>query len=397
MRKIIAYLIIALFLISAVPAQPASPALTSARERKAVTANNMVSAQKISAETPEECLERLSNLYPDSSEESLKERCAIKITNAERLRAVEARRIQKEEELKNTQNNTNLIKYKEANAFKARIIAQDKLTQARKNYLAVKERYQTARQNYIAAQNGFKEAKIRFKECEGEETAECSQWREEIKERAREFLLKTSDNILGYLNKIKANVESNEDLTEEEASEILKDIGKMISEIEGAKSTIGSSEDKDEIIGASKTIKQAWLRAKKRLLIYTGRIVNARIGGIIVKTKQLEVKLEKIMERMEEKGIGTSEIQTLVDQFNEKIDEAKTNYESALDKFKEAASSEDVETAHELAVEGHNYMKAAHKALQEAQKLLRDIILSIKQAGGQEELTAVAGEEEASA
>jgi len=392
MRKIFAYLIIALFLISVVPAQPPSPTLTTARERKVVTARNIISAQKISTETPEECLERLSKLYPDSSEESLKERCAIKITNTERLRAVEARRIQKVEELKNIQNNTNLLKYKEANAFKARIIAQDRLTQARKNYLAVKERYQIARQNYISAQNGFKEAKIRFKECEGEETAECAQWREEIEKRAKEFLLKTADNILEHLNKVKANIESNEDLSEEEAAEILEKTDEMIKEIEDAKSTVERSEDKEEIIEASKTIKQAWLRVKKRLLIHTGRIVNARIGGIIVKTKQLEVKLERIMERMEEKGIDTSEIQSSVDQFNEKIDEAKTNYESALDKFKEAASAEDVETAHELAVEGHRYMKAAHESLQEAQKLLRDIILSIKQSGGQQELTAIVEE-----
>jgi len=59
-----------------------------------------------------------------------------------------------------------------------------------------------------------------------------------------------------------------------------------------------------------------------------------------------------------------------------------------LDKFKEASSAEDVETAHQLATEGQRYMKEAHKKLQEANKLLRNIILSIKQAGGGEELTA---------
>ncbi len=391
MKKIITYLMIALFLISVVPAQPLA---VTAREKRAIAKPSVITTPQISTEATESCMERLSKINPDASEEELRNRCTVRKTLTSRLKAVEARKIKKLNELKQIRNNPKLIKYNETNAFKARIIAQDKLTKARENYLATKERYQIARQNYIAAQKGFKEAKTRFKECEGEETAECNQWREEIKERAKEFLLNTADRIIEHLNKIKAKVESNEDLSEEEVAEILEEIDEMIQEIENAKSTVESSEDKDEIIEASKTIKQAWLRVKRRLLIHTGRIVNARIGGIIVKIKHLEVRLERILARMEEKGINTSEIQSLVDEFNAKINESKENYENALDKFKEAASAANVETAHELAVEGHRYLKAAHKSLQEAQHLLRDIVLSIKQAGGEDELNAPEDEAE---
>jgi len=387
MKKTIAYLIIALFLISVVAAQPLA---ITAREKEVIAKPSVVVAKQIATETTESCIERLSKLNPDASEEELKKRCTLRETNTQRLKAVEARRIQKLNELKQIQENPKLLKYKKANAFKARKIAQAKLTSAKQNYVKAKERYLTARRNYISAQNNFREAKGKLKACKN--TEECNQLRGQTRERAKEFLLKTADNILEHLNKIKAKVESNEDLSEEEANEILEKIDGMIKEIEDAKSTIESSEDKDEIIEAAKTIKQAWVSIRKRLAIHTGRIINARIGGIIVKIKQLEVKLEKILERMEEKGIDTSEIQTLVDDFNAKTNEAKENYESALDKFKEAASKE-VKTAHELAVEGHRYMKAAHKSLQEAQKLLRDIVLSIKQKGGQEELTAVTEEE----
>jgi len=360
MRKIIIYLIIALFLVSVVPAEPT---ITSIRDKPAVTTRNFAAAKNTATETPEECLARLSEISPDASEESLKKRCALKKVTTKRLKT-------------------------------ARKITKAKLTIAKENYQNAKKRYQTARENYLTAQNKFKDAKKKIEACKDQDTDECSQLRDQIRERARESLLKTADRILEHLNKIKAKVDSSEDLSDEEAAEILKKIDEMIQEIEDAKSTIETSEDKDEILEAAKTIKQSWVRIKKRLAIHTGRIVNARIGGIIVRVKQLETKLEKILDRMEDKGIDTSEVQSLVDEFNVKIEEAQSNYESALDKFKEAVSAEDVETAHELAKEGHRYMKAAHESLKEAQKLLRDIVRSIKQSGGQQDLTAVAEEDE---
>jgi hypothetical protein len=354
-KKIIVYLIIAIFLISTIAAQP-----LTAQEKRRVTATNAIAANQITRETANNCIERLSKTNPDLSEDALKRKCQAKPT----LTTI----------------------------TKARKITQAKLAQAKEAYVTAKERYQTARKNYIATQNTFKEAKENIRRCRNN-SEECNEIKEQIKGRAKEFLLKTADRILEHINKVKAKVESNEDLSEEETAEILGKIDGMIKEIEDAKATIENSEDKKEIIDATKKIKRAGVSIKKRLSIHTGRVVNARIGGIIVKIRQLETKLEKILERMEEKGIDTSDIQVLVDEFKAKTDEAKENYENALDKFKEASSTEDVEAAHELATEGNKYMKESHKKLQEAQKLLRDIVLSIKQKGGQDDLKEVSEEE----
>ncbi|MBW2974724.1 hypothetical protein KY366_03305 [Candidatus Woesearchaeota archaeon] len=363
MRKIMTCLIMVLFLLSVVAAQPLA---AGEREQKALSAQNTAAVNK-----------------PVPARQA----------KVQGVKTAQERKIQKSDELKSIKANPKLVKYKENLAFKAREITKTKLATARQNYVKAKERYQTAKQNYVAAHERFREAKQRIANCKDEDGGECAQLTEQIRDRAKESLLKTADRIIEHLNKVKANVESNEDLSEEEAADIVEKIDAMIEEVEEAKSAAESAESKEDVIEATKTIKQAWLRNKKRLTIHTGRIVNARIGGIIVKIKRLEVKLETILERMEEKGLDTSEIQSMVDQFNEKTEEAKESYENALDKFKEAASAEDVESAHELAVEGHRYMKAAQQSLQEAQKLLRDIVHSIRQAGGQEEMAAVAGQE----
>ncbi len=425
MRKSIALLIAILFVVSLIPTtfaqknirEGASEGVEEGTEESEETVIAARNTERIEARLQAMALtaeqirgnqeERLRNAVnkcqegnksPELCEKKLETRLQLiiklKEKDLERLQKIEAIKQQKLEELKAFLKDPKLSKYKKENDFRAREIAQNILAKSKEKYLKAKEKYQKSIKEYGAAQDSFREAKNRLKECEGEDTAECNQLREEIKERAQEFLLKTADSILDYLNTVKANVESNEDLSEEESAEILAKIDEMIQEIEDAKSTIESSESKDEIIEAARTIKKAWLRIRKQLAIHTGKITNARIGGIIVKTKQLEVKLERILSRMEEKGTNTTQIQSLVDDFGTKIGEAKTNYEDALDKFKEAASAEDVKTAHELAVEAHKLIKAAQKSLQEAQKLLRDIVLSIKQAGGEDELNAPEDEAE---
>jgi len=301
--------------------------------------------------------------------------------------AIRTRIQNKVKQLKEIEVNAALSKFKEGKEFKAREIVAVNLEKAKQNYVTAKNRYLTAKQNYDGAKEKFSLAKNKLVACQGgDDSEECKEASEKIKERAKEFLIKTADRILEYLEKLKAKVESNEDLTEEEAEEILADINDMIDEVEAAKETAETSEDKEELKEATKTIKNAWLKIKKRISIHTGRIMNARIGGIIVKIKHLEVKLERILDKMEEEGIDTSDIQGMVDKFNDKIDDAKESYENALDKFREAMNADDVDSAYNLATEGHDYLKKANRNLQDAQKILRNILQEMKQAGGSEAL-----------
>ena len=308
----------------------------------------------------------------------------LKETGLERLKRVEARKIERTREIKELAKDINLKKFSKNLEFKARVINKVKLEKARENFQVAIEKFQKAKGNYQEAQLRFKKVKEKVAECANIDSEECNIAKENIRERAREHLLHTADVILEHLNKIKSKVESNEDLSEEEAAEIIAKIDEEIAAIEDAKSTIESSEDKEDVIEAAKKLKRTWIRVKERAKEHVGRIVNARIGGIIVKSKHLEVKLERILTRMAEKGLDTSGVEPLVDEFNAKLDEAKTHYEMAVEKFKEAKAGDEPNA--EIIKEAQSHMKQAKEALQDAQKILRDIVLAIKQAGGADEL-----------
>lgn len=302
-----------------------------------------------------------------------------------RVQNFEQRKLEKITEFNNLQEDKDFSKFKEENAFKARKIAETKIQQAKKAYLVAKEKFTNARNKADETKDKFKLAKEKVLKCKGDEGEECEGIRAQINTKAKEHVMNIADVILEHLNKIKSRVESNEDLSDEEAAEMIAELDAQIAEIEAAKETIEISESKEEIIKATKEIKNSWQRMKKNVEVTVGKLVNARIGGIIVKSEQLQIKLERIMERIAEEGTDTTELESLVDEFNISIETAKEKYKLAIEKFTEAKNNTITpDTA--LIREGQEFMKDAHAALQDAQKTLRDILHMIKQVGAEEEL-----------
>ena len=106
-----------------------------------------------------------------------------------------------------------------------------------------------------------------------------------------------------------------------------------VSEIESIQDKIESLEDatKEDINELAKELRDVWKEVQRTIKISSGRLVNARIGRIVVRSKQLEARLELVLERAENAGLDTSELETLIDEFNSKLE------------FLEEVSEEDVE------------------------------------------------------
>ncbi len=173
----------------------------------------------------------------------------------------------------------------------ARQIAADKMEQARQRYQEARQRYTRAKERYQEVKLNLGEAKGILARCGEDETEECITAGRQVRIHARDFLLNTADRVLDVLEKLKAKTEANEDLSEEQAAEILADLDARIEEIEDAKAVIenlGNESTKQEIKEAAQTIKQAWSKTRLVMKRSAGRLVNAKIGGIIVKSDHLE-------------------------------------------------------------------------------------------------------------
>ncbi|MBW2981124.1 hypothetical protein KY360_06940 [Candidatus Woesearchaeota archaeon] len=355
-------------------------------------------AKEIIEENLEGCIEKIQERYPDISDEDAKTKCAglvrarvTKVTNFARLHSdeikkvalMERARVKELEGLSEAKIKAQLKNYavkivKKADLYRKRQIAENELEDSKERYRAAKERYEEAKERRELNKEEFLATKEQLKACKDVDSEECDELEENIIISAKEFLIESAELAIEHLNKIKERVESSDDISEEEAAKIIEDIDNAIEALQNAIEEVNAAETKEEVKEAAKTIDSVWKRIKNRAKLHAARVVHAKVGEIIVRSRQLEAKLDRILERMEDEGIEVEDIDAKVGKFSDKIEEARVLHKHSTEMFIEAKESANpglVKEARELA-------KKAHEALKEANRILIDIIKAIKEAGG---------------
>jgi chromosome segregation ATPase len=276
-----------------------------------------------------------------------------------------------------------------------RQIASSRLQAARQRFETARNRYQTAKQNYANAKARITQTRARYNECKGEETAECTQVRKETKSNARSLLVNGADRVIASLEKLKEKIELSDRLTYEEAAERIAEIDAKIAELQEAKETsedLDEESDPEDVREAANQIRNAWQNTKRVMQINAARVVNAKIGGVIVKSEKLQERLGSAVAKLSEEGQDTAEVEALIDEFSAKVESAKTHYELAMDKHEEARATEgDVS---DIMKEATSHMQEAHKELKEAHAVLAKVLRQMKSTRAGQQALEEAEEEE---
>lgn len=265
-----------------------------------------------------------------------------------------------------------------------RSIAREKLERAREKFEKAKERFDKAREVYEDKKEKFLEVRKKVKECKGSDTEECQKFNEEALQKAKDFLANAADKAIEHLNKIAEKVNSATGISEEEANKILADIDGAVSELEAAKAKAIAATTKQEVEDAAKEINSIWKRINKKAVLNAERIVHAKLGEIIQRTAHLEEKLQCSIDSVPE-GADTSKLDSLVAEFSDHLDAARTKFEDAKVLFQKAREGDDsaMEQAKGLVRESQEELKKAHASL-------KDIVAEIKALGGK--ITSCPGE-----
>ncbi|MBS3113050.1 hypothetical protein J4418_03140 [Candidatus Woesearchaeota archaeon] len=264
----------------------------------------------------------------------------------------------------------NFEKYKKEREFKARALTKEKLTNARDKLEKAKERYEVAKNNYQKAMDKFEERKKEIA-CEDDNCPE-------IKADAKKVLQHASERVLETLNQLLERVDSAEYLTEDEVANSKAFLEKEIAKVNAIMLKVENFDEttpKADINTAFKELRKVTQEANQAVKRAAGKLVNSRIGGIVISSQHLKVKLNRIIERMAEASKDTGATEPLIVEFNSFLENAQANFELAKTEY----DARNVETAHE-------YITKAKEALKEAQSVLQQIVKSIADNDGTEEL-----------
>lgn len=255
--------------------------------------------------------------------------------------------------------------------------AREKFANARERYEAAKERYQNAKERFKTIKERVQRARETFKECKGSDSEKCQEARQQVKANAKPYLTNSADMILEALERLHAKVNES-DIDNKEA--ILASLDDQIAEVKEAKTVIENLNDNttaEEIREAAQTIREAWRHTRKTMQRTAGNIVNAKLGNVIKQVEQLQTKLEKTRDKLEEQGYDVSALDASMDAFQEKLDDATTEWEAAKALYAEA--DDNIE---EITQEAHAHVQTAKDDLKDVREMLRDIVQEIRTVNG---------------
>lgn len=264
--------------------------------------------------------------------------------------------------------------------FKAREVVKNKLEKAKAAFDKAKDLLTKAKEKFSTAKDKLKDVKEQRERCKEEQN--CAQVEANVRLHAKEMLIKTSEQVKNAFDKLLSRVQSAESLTDAEETKYTEQINAELAKItafEPRISALNENSTKEEVNALFKELKDAVSASKEAIKKINSMLTLSNMGGIIVKSKHLQIKLDRVLEKMAEKGKDTAAIQPMIDEFNTKIDDAKTQFELAKAEFEKTDSK----------AAGHEYMVKARAALNDAQKVLQKILRTIAAQKGSEELAEV--------
>lgn len=248
-----------------------------------------------------------------------------------------------------------------------------------------KQRYNDAKQRYNDAVERYNKAKYRFLEAKKEfQDAVKAGDEEKAKELAKKYLTHGAEMVIESLKKIKENTASNDDLTEDEANEIISELDEKIEEMKSLKKGIENAETKEEIKKYAPKITNAWGRIKIVASVHAAKGFKSKVGEIFSRSQQLERRLENVLAKLEENGYDISDLETKLETFSEEIETSKETFLKAQEELKDL--KEEIkegnytkEVADEMIKEIKDKIKQAHEDLKDAHKIIVELFKEAKQ------------------
>ncbi len=285
-----------------------------------------------------------------------------------------------------------------SSAMVKRKVLKEKKGKSDKEFRAAKELFLGLNASLHVGRGKLKEAKDELAKCRGER---CEEVEQRVFERAKEFVVNSGEIILAHFVRIKAKVEGDDKLSQERVAAFLEGLAKAEVEVKAAIALAGNATTKVELQTAAKAIANAWAKYKHVPKTAALHMYQGNLGEIVVKSEQLEARLERILDGLEEKNISVTNLAEKVDSFGFHVAKAREVYRSSkamledarLKKKAESLTDGDRKAIAELVQKSRELAKEAHVHLKEAHKVLVEIVREAKQADASVSLEAEAEEE----
>ncbi|PIR70630.1 MAG: hypothetical protein COU46_00440 [Candidatus Niyogibacteria bacterium CG10_big_fil_rev_8_21_14_0_10_42_19] len=242
--------------------------------------------------------------------------------------------------------------------------AKAKYQQAQGQYQKEVNFYKSARQDFLNARTKYQQ----FRNADNKKVLEDA---------ARNYLEKAVKSLISRLETIKNWVANRGALPEAEKQAIVAEINQDINWLNERLPKIQTASP-TAIKEEAKTVREYWKNHRAKVKRITGQIWAARISFVIGKAEGFSVKVDAKIQELKAAGKDTSQLETWLSDFNQKLSLAKEKYEAAKAKFQAISS---LAEANHLFREGHQFIKEADQYIRQAHAQLVQIVKEMRKIG----------------
>jgi HAMP domain-containing protein len=240
--------------------------------------------------------------------------------------------------------------------------AREKYNNAKAEYQKTTEAYDSARQDWLKARNKYR----LYKSAENLTDA---------LNKAIKHLLEANKRLVAYIKMVIAYVEGKPGLEDAEREAILNELNSFVTWLEGHQDEIEQATRKDELVNLAKSVRDKWQEIKQAAKRIAGQMINVKVGWLISQAEKVSARIEKVIQKLEERGEDVTALKTWLEDFDEKVELAKQKYEAAKEKYAEAKNLKD---ADRLIQEGKAFVTEAKRYLKSAYRTLKEIVKELK-------------------
>src|SRR3989338_1791410 len=234
------------------------------------------------------------------------------------------------------------------------------------------ERRERFKANLEESRMKLKDNKEKLVVCRGKLDETCSKLKQEYKENSAVFLLNAADRMIEHLEKLKEKISSNGSETEAK-KELITKIDARITKLQEIRTEIenlGENPSKEDVKRLAKELRVGLGEVKMHNKSAMWHNFSDRFAGILVKSEHLKTRLDKVLAKLEEKGLNTTNVEVKINEFNTHIEDAKKLHKEAKAKIEASSSPSEVQ---ELMKKSKEHLKLAHSTLKELVKEIKNM------------------------
>lgn len=182
-------------------------------------------------------------------------------------------------------------------------------------YLKHKEKYENTGKLFEDAREQFEKALREFN------AKKDSKSKEQLLLKTKEYLDKTIDHMVAYLEVLRSRAEKNEDKGIL-PFDVSKNIDAHVAELEQLRAKVQKANSIEELRADNKELKELFVKIRLETRYDFEILLNNRINKFIARADNVSARLDRAIQNLKSKGIDTSDLEKDAATFNSLIKEA---------------------------------------------------------------------------